>query len=233
MTFEEWMRHRGLSESSILKYEGAISGAMTDWAIAGGLIEGPLTSINNHKRFEVVASKLRELTIYKERNKRGHSMYNSALIKYSKFLKEGFDSDVESDIDEILFDTTISSTEKSILLKTRIGQGAFRQKLVAYWKGCAVTGYNDLALLVASHIKPWRVASNTERLDHFNGLLLVPTLDRAFDSGLITFEDSGQVRLSPLLKTPQLLGITDSLKIDFAPNHLPYIQYHRENVFRA
>ena len=34
--FEDWMRLRGLSESSIKKYEGAISGAMSEWAIDGG-----------------------------------------------------------------------------------------------------------------------------------------------------------------------------------------------------
>lgn len=233
MTFEEWMRHRKLSESSILKYEGAISGAMTEWAIAGGLIEGPLTSIRSHSRFEAIASKIRKLPIYIERNKRGHSMYNSALVKYSEFLAEGFDSDIEDDIDNIITNKHITNTEKSSLLKARIGQGIFRQKLIAYWKGCAVTRYKDSSLLVASHIKPWRAATDYERLDPFNGLLLLPTLDRAFDAGLITFEETGAIKISPLLLDAKTLGINAAMKIIPDSKHLPYLSFHREKVFRA
>lgn len=233
MTFKEWLRHRGLSESSTLKYEGAISGAMSEWAVDGGLLEGPLTSIQSHSRFDSIALDLRKLPIYQERNERGHNMYNSALKKYSEFLAEGFDSDVEADIENILSQTDISNTEKSSLLKTRIGQGTFRQKLIAYWNGCAVTGYKDCALLIASHIKPWCAASNTERLDLFNGLLLLPTLDCAFDSGLITFKDSGKIVLSPLLEAPHVLGITASMRVNLNAKHQPYMQFHREEVFRS
>ena len=50
-------------------------------------------------------------------------------------------------------------------------------------------------LLRASHIKPWRAASGAERLDKFNGLLLTPNLDLAFDQGLISFDDHGQILL--------------------------------------
>jgi len=159
-------------------------------------------------------------------------MYNSALNKYSEYLAEGFDSDVEGDIDAIVSQTNVSETEKSNLLKTRIGQGTFRQKLIAYWKGCAVTGYKDCALLVASHIKPWRAASNLERLDHFNGLLLLPNLDRAFDLGLITFEESGAIKLSPLLEHPDSLGISTSMSVALAPKHQPFMLFHRSEVFR-
>jgi putative restriction endonuclease len=85
----------------------------------------------------------------------------------------------------------------SELIKARIGQGAFRAKLIVLWGSCAVTGYKDLNLLVASHIKPWSVSSNSERLDVYNGLLLVPNLDKAFDSGFISFKESGEIMISP------------------------------------
>jgi putative restriction endonuclease len=233
VTFEDWLRHRGLSESSVLKYEGAVSGAMSQWAVDGGIIEGPLTSIQSHSRFEAIALKLRRLPIYQERNERGHNMYNSALNKYAEYLIEGFDSDVELDIDNIFVQDSVTDTEKSNLLKTRIGQGAFRQKLIAYWKGCAVTGYKDTTILVASHIKPWRAASNSERLDHFNGLLLLPNLDKAFDAGLISFNNDGEILLSPLLKGPELLGISSKMRIHLESQHKEYMRFHREKVFRA
>lgn len=233
MTFEDWLRHRGLSESSVLKYEGALSGAMSQWAIEGGIIDGPLTSIQSYSRFGAIALKIRALPIYQERNERGHNMYNSALNKYEEYLAEGFDSDLESDIDNILIQEEATHTEKSNLLKTRIGQGAFRQKLIAYWKMCAVTGYKDTNLLVASHIKPWRVANNSERLDHFNGLLLLPNLDKAFDAGLISFADDGVILISPLLGEPQSLGLFPTMRLHLEERHKEYMRFHREEVYRA
>lgn len=232
MTFEDWMRLRGLSESSVKKYEGAISGAMSEWAIDGGIMDGPLTSILSHSRFESIAIKLRKLPIYQERNDRGHNMYNSALNKYAEYLQEGFDSDVETDIEAILSQNNITHTEKAALLKTRIGQGNFRQKLILLWGGCAVTGYKDTSMLVASHIKPWSASSNIERLDAYNGLLLLPTLDKAFDAGLISFSESGIILISPLLQEPEKLGITESMAVNLKHEHQAYMEFHRDSVYR-
>ena len=232
MTFEDWMKYRGLSESSIKKYEGAVNGVMSEWAMDDGIINGPLTSIHSHARFEEVAKALRELPIYQERNERGHNMYNSALKKFAEYVAEGFDTDIEADVESILSDPEIADTEKASLLKTRIGQGSFRQKLIALWGGCAVSSYKDPAMLVASHIKPWRVASNKERLDQYNGFLLLPTLDRAFDSGLISFDEQGKILISPLLEEPQLLGVSKKMSVKLDKNHLPYLRFHREQVFR-
>lgn len=85
------------------------------------------------------------------------------------------------------------------LIKVRIGQGGYRNALLSYWKGCAVTGCLEVSLLRASHIKPWSRANDEERLDPFNGLLLAPHLDVAFDQGLITFGASGELVISPML----------------------------------
>ncbi len=67
----------------------------------------------------------------------------------------------------------------------------------------------------------------------FNGLLLVPNLDRAFDAGLITFEDDGEIKLSPQLTDPSQLGITPNLRVALAPEHKPFMAFHRTAVFRA
>jgi hypothetical protein len=233
MTFEDWMRYRGLSPSSVKKYEGAVRGAMSEWAIDNGLLEGPLTSLTSRPRFEAIGSMIRALPIYQERNERGHNMYNSALSKFAEYLSEGYESDIESDIDSILTNTEFGETEKSNLVKSRIGQGTFRQKLVAYWGRCSVTGFKDINLLVASHIKLWRTSNNFERLDTFNGLLLVPNLDKTFDAGLITFESEGHIKLSPLLTEPEKLGITLEMCVPLAPQHEPFMTFHRTVVYRA
>lgn len=232
MTFEQWMRHHGLSESSVKKYDGAISGVISEWAISGGLMDGPLTSILSLSKFKSIAVNIRKLPIYQERNERGHKMYGSALNKYAEYLEEGFDSDIETDFEAILTEGSITDTEKASLLKTRIGQGKFRQKLIALWGCCAVTGYKDMSMLVASHIKPWRVSSNYERLDSYNGLLLIPTLDKAFDSGLISFNVSGKILISPLLKSFDRLGVSVDMGLKLRPEHQDYMRFHRDNVFR-
>lgn len=198
-----------------------------------GLLEGPLTSLTSRFYFEKIALKIRALPIYQERNERGHNMYNSALAKFAEYLSEGYESDIESDIDSILVTTAVGETEKSNLVKSRIGQGIFRQKLVAYWNECAVTGFKDINLLVASHIKPWHASNNTERLDPFNGLLLVPNFDKAFDAGFITFDTEGLIKISPLLSEPEKLGITLQMRVSLAPQHAPFMVFHRTVVFRA
>lgn len=194
---------------------------------------GPLTSLTSISAFNDVASRIRLLPIFQERNERGHNMYSSALVKFAEYLAEGYAGDVETDIDAILDDSAVSSTERHDLVKCRIGQGTFRQKLIAYWKACAVTGYKDIGLLVASHIKPWRPCSNAERLNPFNGLLLTPNLDKAFDAGLITFGQDGLISLSPLLSTPQQLGIATGMHVTLASQHEPFMDFHRTSVFRS
>ncbi len=73
-------------------------------------------------------------------------------------------------------------------MKSRVGQGDFRKSLIEKYDGkCVVTGIDLTKLLIASHIKPWRISDNKERLSSENGLLLSANLDKLFDSGLITF----------------------------------------------
>ena len=80
-------------------------------------------------------------------------------------------------------------TEKDAIVKTRIGQDKFREDLVNRWQCCAVTSCRAISVLRASHIKPWHLCTNDERLDVDNGLLLTPNLDALFDTGLVSFDD--------------------------------------------
>lgn len=129
----------------------------------------------------------------------------------------------------------LQETERETIIQSRLGQGQFRTKLINHWGQCAVTGCQTIEILRASHIKPWRWSSNAECLDEYNGLLLVPNLDVAFDYGFITFADDGTIMISnSLAKTDRLkLGIDSNMKIQkLSKEHLKYLQYHRENVFK-
>ena len=75
------------------------------------------------------------------------------------------------------------------------------------------------------------------RLDSYNGFLLSPDMDALFDSGLITFDDNGQMLLSPALPASarQALNLDRYTSLRHAPDprHLPYLKYHREHVFKG
>lgn len=129
----------------------------------------------------------------------------------------------------------IAETERTAEVRQRIGQDVFREALFELWVGCcAVTGATlPPALLRASHVKPWADASDDERLDPFNGLLLAVHLDALFDAGLVAFSDDGAMLVSPDLNadTRRTFGLFPGLRLQsMSPGHLPYLQYHRHHV---
>jgi predicted restriction endonuclease len=90
--------------------------------------------------------------------------------------------------------------------------------------------------LRASHCKPWRDASNEERLDGENGLLLTPNADHLFDRGFIAFDDNGDVLMSPVAHKDSLakLGLQPKGTLNvgrFAEGQRRYLEFHREYVF--
>ncbi|WP_187971067.1 HNH endonuclease [Aquibium microcysteis] len=120
--------------------------------------------------------------------------YIIGLIPGSKFpsRKSPQVSDLADDIADIANDVSLPPTERKALIAARIGQGKFRKRVLALWNGrCAVTGCSLVAVIRASHLLPWRAATNEERLDPENGLPLVATLDALFDAGLISFDPDG------------------------------------------
>ncbi len=71
----------------------------------------------------------------------------------------------------------------------RISQGKFRRKFLNKWRNkCAVTGSSTKEILITSHIVPWSEASNEERYDVQNRILLSSTYDALFDKHLISFD---------------------------------------------
>lgn len=120
-------------------------------------------------------------------------------------------------------------------VKARQNQSYFREMLFASYEGkCALTNIAQPELLNASHIKPWATDKET-RLDPRNGILLNALHDRAFDRGLITFEDDLTLVLSKHLEIPEMSrpffeGKSLIRPRRFAPNPT-FLAYHREQEF--
>jgi len=99
------------------------------------------------------------------------------------------------------------STVSQTVSQVRVGQDYFRDEVIRLCNGaCVVTKITDVSLLIASHIKPWREATDEERLDGNNGLLLSPHIDKLFDRHLITFSDDGRIMSSPRLDKRSIDG---------------------------
>src|SRR5262249_54303546 len=130
-------------------------------------------------------------------------------------FRSGAEEATAADIKLILNDRTIKTkTTRRLLIEARLGQGRFRTDLIKRWDGaCAVTGCRVQDILRASHIKPWRLANNRERLDPANGLLLSANMDALFDAGLVTFDSRGKMIVSSSLSAGERkrLGLPSDL----------------------
>lgn len=163
----------------------------------------------------------------------GTTTYRSAANLYRKFRI------AQASVDGHPFDDflgelyKIKATERQALQKMRVGQDRFRSLVLERWDyRCAVTGGG--LLLTASHIKPWRYASNNERLDPNNGLCLSPLYDKAFDKGIVTFAHDGTIEPSPHYPKHELklLGLSAEVRlVGLTSKHCGYLDYHRTKIW--
>ena len=133
----------------------------------------------------------------------------------------------------------------------RLGQHRFAtQVLDQYARTCAFCGFSPKSiprnrLLVASHIKPWAVSNDTERLDPHNGVAACPTHDAAFDTGLITINGGLRVHRAPSLKRSaasdaevdryfgDALAATLIVPDGADGPGRPYLEWHHQHVYQG
>jgi putative restriction endonuclease len=137
----------------------------------------------------------------------------------------------------ITTDPQIGDTDRAALVLARRGQGLFRANVRRIEHACRVTKVERPEHLVASHTKPWRDSTNEERLDGENGFMLTPTVDHLFDKGFISFENNGDLIVSPVAHAPALIrmGIAVGERTNvgaFSAGQRGFLEYHRENVLR-
>ena len=132
-------------------------------------------------------------------------------------------------------DSRLTATEKQQLVLARRGQGKFKENVRRREHECRITRVDRIEHLRASHIKPWRDATNDERLDGENGLLLTPSIDHLFDRGFIGFESDGRLIVSPVADERSLvrMGVPVGERHSvgtFSEGQRRYLEYHRDQV---
>lgn len=143
------------------------------------------------------------------------------------------------------FDFVVPSgeTERVTIAKGRRVQGFFRRAvLVSYASQCALTGLNFKTMLIASHIIPWS-ENASRRADPTNGICLNVLHDRAFDKGLVTFDDDLRLVMSATLRevTTNEFHREAFTRFEGKPLKMPErfrpdpvaLAYHRENCFKG
>ncbi|MDE6126767.1 MAG: HNH endonuclease [Muribaculaceae bacterium] len=130
------------------------------------------------------------------------------------------------------------TTHQSEIRRARQGQGIYRERLLAECPFCPITMINDERLLIASHIKPWAVATDNEKIDHKNGFMLSPLYDKLFDRGFMTFTDDRRIVLSNWISpsNKKRLGIKDGQFVQMLPldyERQSYMAFHRASVFKG
>ncbi len=136
--------------------------------------------------------------------------------------------------------TDFSGDSRTVTVEQRIKQSFFRRTvLTSYQQRCCVCDLSVPTLLIASHIVPWH-QNKENRLNPRNGLCLSALYDRAFDRGLITFDDDWRLLVANELRQADdaatqalfvaLEGKRMQLPERFAPDPT-LMQWHREQIF--
>jgi len=145
-----------------------------------------------------------------------------------------------NNIDKLQYSTDFAGLDRLTVTKVRIGQNFFRRAVLsAYDSQCCISGLSVPAMLVASHIVPWRIDPEN-RLNPSNGLCLSVLHDRAFDLGIITIDSRMSLQVASRFSKQTdsffettvgvYAGLTIKLPEKFAPKR-EFLDYHRQNIF--
>ena len=158
--------------------------------------------------------------------------YGNLSIEEAQQKIEGI---VQADeIEQSLNQSLLTGKDREAVVKARVNQGVFRERLLGIYSHCCLCGVSNKTLLTASHIKPWKASDSTEKLDENNGLLLCPNHDKLFDKGFISFDQSGKIMISEELSEEDAasMGINKDMKLSVTIGQSFFLNYHRAIVFK-
>lgn len=234
--FNNWLKETSkLSDSSVYKYSHAVN-TISREMMERKVIAKPLKDMELYE-IDLAISLIFCDEYFITKNEIGNKMYSNALKWFRSYVESNVFDVVAAKIEEkkISENVNISTTERESIVKARIGQGKFREQLLAKYGSCIISGIDISKALVASHIKPWAVSTNEERVSVNNGLLLSATYDRLYDSGLITFVNEGKLIISRFVseENRNKLQIKNGqvYKLQSKMQMKNFLEYHNDVVF--
>lgn len=232
-----WMKENtSLGESSVGKYSRAVNTISNEMSAKGVIPVGLLNM--SLLQLDIYLPIILNDPDFIVKNTTGNNMYSNALKQYRMFRMDV--PDIVADQNEIENAITgyeiLKETERTAIIKSRIGQGVFRQRLMKKFEGsCLITGVSEKRILVASHIKPWAVSNNEERLSAEKGILLIPTYDKLFDYGLISFSNEENIIISSRLSSSDVsklhLVSKEKYNLKITQEMKEHLDYHRDVIF--
>jgi len=196
------------------------NGGIANWAIIYNEIENYYPSIKQSKEW---TAGIRGVLYREIKNHRNFKKIDEGVFALHNYDENLLVLDEDRD------------TEIPSIIKIRKGQNKFREKILKLIKKCPITKITDRKLLLASHIKPWVMSNNKERLDINNGLILSPLFDKLFDCGLITFSFQSELIISNALSKDNIerIGVANKQRIANLPikGREKYLEYHHHKVF--
>lgn len=225
-----------LNERTIIHYHYGLK-VISDDRLREQVINKPLTSRNLYE-LDIAIALIYKNPFFQDKDKVGKKRYSNALKHFRLYVSSSIDNpdSDKKEVAKIEKDIQLTKTEKETIVKARIGQGLYRERLRKKYNGrCIITQISIPEVLIASHIKPWAVSNNKERISSDNGFLLSSTYDRLFDQGLISFQDDGKILISNRIsnENADLLSLDKSryYDIQFVPTMKTFLQYHRDIIF--
>lgn len=230
------------------------------WSTDGWFVETDFAELDNQIRPKDHIDKIRDLLPSKysplQQNGNGiQSVYLASVpVEMATILIQLIGSEVSNKIDylvdienvlerpsddldnQIVERTDIGAVEQIRLLRSRRGQGVFKRNVMLHEKGCRVTNVTDIRHLRASHIQPWSLSDDKQKLSGSNGLLLSPHIDHLFDKGWISFGNKEEIMVSKNLTSglPSAWGIDLDHKIGkFTDPQSEFLEFHRAKIFRG
>ena len=191
MNFEQWLKEvylksngKPLTDASVEKYRRGLSTTSIEMQ-KKGVINKPLEEMDLLE-LDLAISIIMKTPSFIKKDDKGNKMYRNSIKRYRCYIYHNIDlgKKEKEEIEKLEKDKNLTETEKETLIKSRKGQGLFRKKLEEKYKNkCIITGIDISKALVASHIKPWVISNNEERISVDNGLFLSPQANLFMISG--------------------------------------------------
>ena len=177
-------------------------------------------------------------SFFQKKDRIGNKMYSNSLKRFRHFVSLNINRNYAEavEVNKIKSDLSIAKTEREAIIKARVGQGLYRRLLLEkYVDGCIITHVKIPEILIASHIKPWSVSDNVERISESNGFILSATYDRLFDQGLISFQNDGKILISSMISNDNATCLRlergKTYDIKYNPKMNEFLEYHRDLIF--